>query len=274
MKKLIFLIILILVFASSVPAQKVQFTIQNGRIVGGTLLVDVYADVLSGQIWNVGPTNIRIHYYTLNTPGGLTAVAENPASNGNINISNNTNYANMTSTAIMNDTVISLNILLLYGKPAYTFSPNSYWLGTLKFAINNPSACFMLKFLSNSSVFENNTPLTYSTGWTFVDPTPCIVSGVSSHNTLTIPNEYNLCQNYPNPFNPVTSIEFSLPKSGFVKLNVYDMLGKQVAELVNSQKSAGDYIVDFDASALSTGIYFYRLEVNDFIAVKKLAVIK
>jgi subtilisin-like proprotein convertase family protein len=89
-----------------------------------------------------------------------------------------------------------------------------------------------------------------------------------------IPEGYVLAQNYPNPFNPVTNIKFSLPESGQVSLKVYDMAGKQVAELVNGFKSAGSYIVDFNASHLSSGIYFYRLETGDFKEVRKMALVK
>jgi hypothetical protein len=86
--------------------------------------------------------------------------------------------------------------------------------------------------------------------------------------------DYNLAQNYPNPFNPVTKISFAIPKSGLVTLKVFDVLGKEVASLVNSQKNAGSYIVDFDASNLTSGIYFYKLEVNGFVDTKKMMVIK
>jgi hypothetical protein len=87
-------------------------------------------------------------------------------------------------------------------------------------------------------------------------------------------NDYKLEQNYPNPFNPVTKISFAIPKTGFVTLKVYDVLGREVASLVNTNKLAGSYIVDFDASNLSSGIYFYKLEVNGFVDTKKMMVIK
>lgn len=88
------------------------------------------------------------------------------------------------------------------------------------------------------------------------------------------PKEYKLSQNFPNPFNPNTNITYQLPQSGFVTLKVYDMLGKEVAVLVNEQKNPGYYNVNFDASGLSSGIYFYRLETNGFIDGKKLILLK
>ncbi len=94
-------------------------------------------------------------------------------------------------------------------------------------------------------------------------------------NTGTgIPETYALSQNYPNPFNPTTKINFSIPKSGMVSLKVYDILGKEVSTLVNQNISAGNYTYEFDASRLSSGIYFYRLNVNGFSEVKKMSLIK
>ena len=92
-----------------------------------------------------------------------------------------------------------------------------------------------------------------------------------------IPAEYSLKQNYPNPFNPSTVINFSLPKSGNVKIKVYDMLGKEVASLINEFKTAGNYQVDFnekDYGALSSGIYYYRIESNEFTEIRKMMLLK
>jgi uncharacterized delta-60 repeat protein len=89
-----------------------------------------------------------------------------------------------------------------------------------------------------------------------------------------IPADYTLSQNYPNPFNPVTNIEFSLPKGSNAKLIIYDITGKQVAELVNQNLQAGTYKVDFDASHLSSGTYFYRLTAGDYSMVKKMILVK
>ncbi len=86
--------------------------------------------------------------------------------------------------------------------------------------------------------------------------------------------EYALEQNYPNPFNPVTTINYQIPKSGRVVVKVYDILGKEIATLVNEEKEIGRYSVNFDASKLSSGVYLYELVANDYRAVKKLMVIK
>jgi len=93
------------------------------------------------------------------------------------------------------------------------------------------------------------------------------------------PKEFKLFQNYPNPFNPSTKIKFTIPivktgHSSSVQLVVYDVLGNKIATLINEEKTAGTYEVKFSGSALTSGIYFYRLQVNDYFAVKKMLMIK
>lgn len=88
------------------------------------------------------------------------------------------------------------------------------------------------------------------------------------------PVSFKLGQNYPNPFNPVTKISYALPKQGLVTLRVYDILGKEVATLVNESKTAGEYTVEFNASSLASGVYFYKLESGSFSDIKKLTLIK
>ncbi len=89
-----------------------------------------------------------------------------------------------------------------------------------------------------------------------------------------IPKEFSLSQNYPNPFNPSTVIHFDIPKQSFTKLAVYDLLGREVATLVNQQLNAGRYEVTFDAGKFASGMYFYKLETEHFTDVKKMVLIK
>ncbi|MDY0082689.1 MAG: T9SS type A sorting domain-containing protein [Ignavibacteriaceae bacterium] len=86
--------------------------------------------------------------------------------------------------------------------------------------------------------------------------------------------EYDLAQNYPNPFNPSTTIKYQLPKDGIVTLKVYDILGSEVATLVNEQKTAGRYEVSFDASKLASGVYIYKLQSGEYVSSKKMMLLK
>lgn len=100
------------------------------------------------------------------------------------------------------------------------------------------------------------------------------VVSVESELTDGMPEGYELKSNYPNPFNPTTNIEFNLAESGFVQLNVYNMLGQKVAEVASGDMSAGKHTVTFNASALSSGTYLYTLEVNGVRLTNKMTLIK
>lgn len=91
---------------------------------------------------------------------------------------------------------------------------------------------------------------------------------------LDIPTEFALGQNYPNPFNPSTKIKYSVPQKGIVSIVVYDLIGQQVATILNEVKEAGNYEIDFNSSGLSSGIYFYKMTTNNFSHVKKMSILK
>jgi aminopeptidase N len=105
--------------------------------------------------------------------------------------------------------------------------------------------------------------------WILKNPT--VVTDVED---LTVPLQFSLEQNYPNPFNPSTTIEYTIPESGIVTLKIYDVLGKEVATLVNGQNDAGKHKVEFDATGFNSGVYFYRIENGSSVETKKLVLLK
>ncbi len=111
---------------------------------------------------------------------------------------------------------------------------------------------------SGKGIYKNTTP----------------VSVHEENSELNSILNYSLCQNYPNPFNPNTNIQYEISSKQFVTLKVYDVLGNEVATLVNEEKPAGNYEVEFDASNLSSGVYYYQLRSGDFVQTKKMILMK
>jgi hypothetical protein len=112
-------------------------------------------------------------------------------------------------------------------------------------------------------------------GWTNFRPDTINYNTIGIRQISSIvPGDYKLEQNYPNPFNPTTKINFSVPKSGFVNLKIYDITGKEIANLVNEKLESGVYSYEFNASNISSGIYFYSLKTDNFVSTKKMVLVK
>ncbi len=116
--------------------------------------------------------------------------------------------------------------------------------------------------------------LTPSSSYTAL-PNICILTVVGTQNPGSeLPKVFSLAQNYPNPFNPSTVINFAVPKTSMVNLVVYDVLGREVITLVNEVKQPGEYSALFNASALASGIYVYKIQAGDFTDTKKMVLVK
>ena len=133
---------------------------------------------------------------------------------------------------------------------------------------SNVNGSWILKIYDRAS---GNTGTLKAWSLNFVIGTnPIGLQNISTEN----PTIFELSQNYPNPFNPVTNIKFQIPEAGFVKLSVYNILGREVVTLLNNKLDAGSYNYDWNASNYSCGVYFYKLEMNEFSAVKKMILVK
>ena len=162
-----------------------------------------------------------------------------------------------------NQQVYSFGITNQNGKYTITgLVPGSYSISSDLFGYSSSSA-------STTSLDYNSTP---STTESFT-MTPDNVTSVQNSNNNIITN-FSLEQNYPNPFNPTTIISYSLPYTSKVVLKVYNLLGQEVASLINSQQTAGVHQVVFDGSNLASGVYFYRIQAGNFSATKKLILMK
>ncbi len=112
-------------------------------------------------------------------------------------------------------------------------------------------------------------------GWGWAIKSIVIQSNITDvEDAEGLPNQYTLDQNYPNPFNPTTTIRFGIPKESNVKLKVYNSIGQEITTLVNEALKPGFHLVNFNASNIASGVYFYRIEADNFIEVKKLVLLK
>lgn len=136
----------------------------------------------------------------------------------------------------------------------------------------------MVTLFNNSADQTFTIPLSRRATSMALDPNEWILRDATFSpagvDLVSAPHAFELRQNYPNPFNPTTTILFTLDKSGFVLLNVYDVLGRKVATLVNEEKKAGDYAVQWNASDVPAGVYMYRLQSGSITQSRKMMLVK
>jgi photosystem II stability/assembly factor-like uncharacterized protein len=152
--------------------------------------------------------------------------------------------------------------------PVYTIDGGGSWetqslpaqsnVHGIDFIDENTGWCVGMNNISIPRIFKTTT-----SGLTFINGDSSIA-----------PADYYLEQNYPNPFNPSTKINYELPVSGFVTLKIYDALGIEIATLVNQKQNAGSYDIDFNASKLSSGVYFYKLTSGEFTETRSMLLVK
>jgi|ERR1035437_989466 hypothetical protein len=189
----------------------------------------------------------------------------NPANNDTLN-SDTTTFRYTSSIDINNEPIIYL--LHIFGNGTDTTFTT---IDTI-FTKNNMRINFGEGKTYRWTISINNEFFTTASPDTFKFTTQ-IITGINEKRN-EIPTAYMLNQNFPNPFNPSTTINYSLPKAGNVKLTVYNSLGSKVATLVNEYKSLGNYSVQFYGSNLASGIYLYRLESGNYSATKKFIMLK
>jgi hypothetical protein len=177
-------------------------------------------------------------------------------------------------TAVNNDlTVSNVYGFAVSGENLFTATRNGVFLSTNN-GINwsDVNNGLVNKAVSSLAINETNLYAGTSSG-VWRRPLTEMITGVENKQII-LPTSFSLQQNYPNPFNPTTTINYSIPKSGFVTIKVYDILGREVEALVNENRSVGNYSIQFNASKLVSGVYFYRMQAGDFIQTKKLILLK
>ena len=161
---------------------------------------------------------------------------------------------------------------------SFTYGDNTLWVGIEKIEKFNATTS---EYLGNvqipgfaAEIFFDNKFWSYDENNNTINIYNLTSVGVEGNNLLSSPEEFSLSQNYPNPFNPSTTISWQSPVGSYQTLKVFDVLGNEVATLVNEYKTAGSYSVTFDAGNLSSGIYYYTISAGDFHQTKKLVLLK
>lgn len=289
MKKII-LLLLANIFAINLSYSQPKDTLYlaNPRIVGGMFCLDLKAGIPAGRTWRVGSSNIRVDFYTQNPTGKLVVHPDGTVQNA-LSCINSGSYSPLTTTLINGGTAISFNITRLAA--CCYLTTGTYTLGTLRWDTTGPGVLSSSTVFCDtirgsgpgaSPVYDSLKLLTHGcsldTCWqhrNFGSPPQCqvVITGISG-NISSIPTVFKLHDNYPNPFNPATTIKYDLPKNSFVKIVIYDLLGKEVTKLVNEKKSAGSYEVQWDASNYASGTYFYKMETSTYTEIKKMVLVK
>jgi hypothetical protein len=279
MKKLLTLITLLFLWVNNSPAQqKVTFTIAPYRIISaGIVSYMVKATVPAGQVWKVGNFNLRISF-GCNPTGSLQVHTDTQVDSALSGLVGGI-YNSFTTTAFTSG--ISMNLLSMQTSGFLNLGPGTYNLGHIRFNIGTSFISDTLKFRNppfspTSIVYDSTRKCAYSgtntdsSRYSTIDP---IITGVEG-NISAVPTEYQMYQNYPNPFNPVTNIKFDVPKSGLIKIKIFDLTGKLVDVLVNGEMKAGSYEVKWNGTNYASGIYFYKFESVDYTKVERMVLIK
>ena len=228
--------------ASTNATTKYGYVFRNDSLVTDTVGFDgkTISSFYLGRPWQAAPRVVFIHSYepaTLN-PSGWLAWNVKPALYAEYNC----------------------------------YGPGSDASGRVSFSTQLDSAAASEYTLAN--IFSKNTDPGFAHDWTPAIPKYQTPSLTAVQKTPSVPTRYQLNQNYPNPFNPTTNITFQIPQRSMVTLKVYNILGQLVATLVHGMRAPGHYMVRFNGSGLSSGVYIYRLQAGSFIQSKKLMLVK
>jgi hypothetical protein len=220
---------------------------------------------LTQKVTSIGPI-VLDHYDitstdTIPNPGNNLKFSFTLRNNGFVSTAKN-----ITSKITCLDTFATITLLQVpgYGDITAGSSATGNKQHYIRFSQNSGghTARFAMDIMSDDYIF-----------WSDTLEVPVIFDGLEE-TVDNIPKVFSLNQNYPNPFNPTTNIEFAIPKSEFVTLKVYNILGEEVATLVSEKLAAGSYKYDWDASSLASGVYLYKLQAGAFQQIKKMVLLR
>ena len=252
----------------------------NGKITSSPV-IDFYGNIyfgsLDGYFYSVNSNGVLNWKHLIGTSGNIFASI---GKNGIIYVNNGNNSIYVYDKLGENKWQFQIELNRIYddfsGNYLYEeivnaplVTNNNLVLITTTFGniyiIKENPAFHLMEELPQWATFKGSNQRTGMSSFT-------ITSVENSNNDF--PTNYSLSQNYPNPFNPSTTIIYSLPQRGFVNLTIYDILGRKISTLINGEQAMGNYKIEFNASNLTSGIYFYTLQSGDFVATKKLILLR
>ena len=241
------------------------FRVKYSGLTFGAAPTTIMDSIYMGQVLTLSDVNLFIaanHTYT----GDISVSLQNPA-NTTIRIlyPGNGNNVGMHMITIFDDQADST----IGGTVLAPFSPRVKPVNTLS-VFNGQPALGWWKIIITDIYPATDNGILLGWGLQFNNQIITGTGGIANE----VPGKFNLHQNYPNPFNPKTTINYEVAKNVYVKIVVFDILGREVKSLVNEMQKAGSYSVVFDASNLASGTYFYKMEAGDYLNTKKMIIVK
>lgn len=251
---------------------KRYFSITGLPFINNTATLGFFrTDTITGSLMNYNPNNNCPYYHFEVITDSLGALTGDTVRSCNL-VSSVSFCTNITETNIFGTISNLKKFTKVAGGPNYS---HSYYR---EYAKNwGLFFCKAIERYSSSISYSDTTYYRLKgcvlNGVLYGDTTQIPVTSITQVNNI-VPENYSVSQIYPNPFNPSTSIQFAIPNKSNVKLTVYDALGKELGILVNESLNPGSYNYEWNASGFTSGVYFYRLEANDFTETKRMVLIK
>ncbi len=248
----------------------------NGNIIAGTSQNEIIISVDNGNTWNRFTPNWGIEYGVSN----LFIFGDTVLAGSYEGLFRSEDFGQNWVRIDEENLIHIYDMVMVYDNNLY-LSEGNYQLGYSMYFSNDKGENWSkindgfpntndLGYLYVYDLIEHNNHLFIGTDYG-VHKSETLITSVESEN---IPESYSLKQNYPNPFNPTTTIEFHLPKASNIELNIFDVLGRNVATLINKGMTAGKHSLSFNAYKLSSGVYFYRLKTEEFTTIKKMLLLR
>jgi hypothetical protein len=223
----------------------------------------------TGSSKTLSTTNDRLYWAFIDK--GDSLIWKNYFLEGDISGTNYSFYVWATSlNTILKAEIFANNILI--ATKTFTVNENTITQGTL-YNFNGEDILTEKGdevSLKVTNLGNNSAALSWGGSWYSYICIPNVTTGIKYETSLTLTNNFEICQNYPNPFNSSTTIKYNLQQSSYVKLNIYNNSGQVIATLVDSYMSIGEHTAKWSAEGLPSGIYFYRLNANEFSETRKL----